>query len=269
MSQREGELIAVKLWEDTPGHCESVPAIQPFCPVNKRSDAAIIIFPGGAYWGLADHEGAGYASFFAENGISAFSVDYRVYPHRFPLELLDARRAVRWVRAHAEEFGIRKDRIAVMGSSAGGHLAALVSTYRGELAFEGVDSVDEESYLPDAQILCYPVICSPSQGSIAHKGSYHNLLESRDPQDQAQLDPSLIADEHTPQAFLWHTAGDEGVNVINSYRYAEKLRVLNVPVEMHIFPYGSHGLGLAEEDPHVAQWSGLLLNWLKLLEWYE
>ena len=71
----------------------------------------------------------------------------------------------------------------------------------------------------------------------------------------------------TPPAFIWHTAGDAGVNVINSYRYAEKLRTLNVPVEMHIFPYGPHGLGLAPKHPHVAQWSGLLLNWLRLLEW--
>lgn len=259
----------MELWQNTPGDCGSVPIIEAWCPSVKRSDAAIVIFPGGAYRGLAAHEGAGYGTFFAENGITAFSVDYRVYPHRFPLELLDARRAVRWVRSHAEKYGIRKDRIAVMGSSAGGHLAALVSTYRNDIDFEGLDSVDDESYLPNAQILCYPVICSPGQGAIAHKGSYYNLLESRDEQVQSIVDPSLIADKQTPQAFIWHTAGDEGVNVINSYRYAEKLRILGVPVEMHIFPYGRHGLGLAEEQPHVAQWSGLLLNWLKLLGWYE
>lgn len=255
------------LWDRTPGLCQTVPRIQPYLPGNKRSDAAVVIFPGGAYRGLADHEGAGYARFLAEQGITAFVVDYRVYPHRFPLELLDARRAVRWVRAHASVYGICKDRIAVMGSSAGGHLAALVSTYRDSIDFEGLDAVDDEDCRPNAQILCYPVICCPAEEGIAHVGSYHNLLESREPMEQAKLDPSRIADSQTPPAFIWHTAGDAGVNVINSYRYAEALRHRNVPVELHIFPYGRHGLGLAPEDPHVAQWSGLLLNWLRLLAW--
>lgn len=256
----------MKLWENTPGFCETQPEIVPYVPKEKRSDAAIVIFPGGAYRGLADHEGEGYAEFLANNGITAFVVKYRVAPHKFPLELLDARRAVRWVRAHAAEYGICKDKVAVMGSSAGGHLAALVSTYRGEVDFEGLDAVDAEDYLPNAQILCYPVICNP-ENDFAHRGSYHNLLESRETEDERKVDPSILADEKTPTAFIWHTAGDAGVNVINSYRYAEKLRTLNVLVEMHIFPYGPHGLGLAENDAHVAQWSGLLLNWLRLLEW--
>lgn len=259
----------MKLWNETPGMHLTEPEIIPYVPEEKRSDAAIVIFPGGAYCGLADHEGAGYAEFLAEQGITAFVVNYRVAPQKFPLELLDARRAVRWVRAHAAEYGICKDKVAVMGSSAGGHLAALVSTYRGTIDFEGLDAVDEEDYLPNAQILCYPVICNPAAEGIAHVGSYHNLLESRERADQVKVDPSLIADEKTPQAFIWHTAGDAGVNVINSYRYAEKLRDLNVPVEMHIFPYGHHGLGLAPKHPHVAQWSGLLLNWLRLLGWLE
>lgn len=256
----------MKLWENTPGFCETQPEIVPYVPKEKRSDAAIVIFPGGAYRGLADHEGEGYAEFLASNGITAFVVNYRVAPHKFPLELLDARRAVRWVRFHAEKFGINKERIAVMGSSAGGHLAALVSTYRDPIDFEDLDAVDAEDYLPNAQILCYPVICNP-ENDFAHRGSYHNLLESRETDEQRKVDPSILADEKTPTAFIWHTAGDAGVNVINSYRYAEKLRTLEVPVEMHIFPYGPHGLGLAPKHPHVAQWSGLLLNWLHLLEW--
>lgn len=256
----------MKLWDNTPGLCQTEPEIIPYLPEKKCSDAAVVIFPGGAYRGLADHEGRGYAEFLNANGISAFVVNYRVAPHRFPLELLDARRAVRWVRFHAAEYGINKDRIAVMGSSAGGHLTALVSTYRGAIDFEGQDEVDREDYLPNAQILCYPVICNPEK-EFAHVGSYHNLLESRETEEQRKVDPSILADEKTPTAFIWHTAGDGGVNVINSYRYAEKLRTLDVPVEMHIFPFGPHGLGLAPKYPHVAQWSGLLLNWLRLLEW--
>ena len=133
---------------------------------QKCSDAAIVIFPGGAYRGLADHEGRGYAEFLNENGITAFVVNYRVAPHKFPLDLLDARRAVRWGRAHAGEYGICKDKIAVMGSSAGGHLTALVSTYRGAIDHEGMDAVDREEYLPNAQILCYPVICNPAEPMV-------------------------------------------------------------------------------------------------------
>ena len=93
----------MKLWENTPGLCLTEPEIVPYVPTDKRSDGAIVIFPGGAYRGLADHEGAGYAKFLADNGITAFVVQYRVTPHKFPLELLDARRAVRWVRTNAEE----------------------------------------------------------------------------------------------------------------------------------------------------------------------
>ena len=96
----------MKLWENTPGFCETQPEIVPYIPSDKRSNGAVVIFPGGAYVGLADHEGEGYAEFLANNGITAFVVKYRVAPHKFPLELLDARRAVRWVRFHAEEYGV-------------------------------------------------------------------------------------------------------------------------------------------------------------------
>ena len=253
----------MNLWNHTPGEAKEIPAITPYLPALQRSDAAVVIFPGGAYAGRAPHEGRGYAEFLAANGITAFDVAYRVAPHRFPLELLDARRAVRWVRAHAEEYGLDKNKIAVMGSSAGGHLAALVSTYRLPIDYEEKDNVDREDYLPNAQILCYPVILSPDEEGLSHAGSYKNLIGERDPLKEKALDPSLNVAEDTPPAFLWHTAEDKGVSVINSYRYATALRLKKVPVEMHIFPYGPHGLGLAPSHPHTAQWSGLLINWLK------
>ena len=104
----------MNLWSNTPGIHETVPGINVWVPENKRSNAAIVIFPGGAYRGHGEHEGAGYAEFLAKNGITAFSVDYRVLPHKFPLELLDARRAVRWVRANADLYGVHKDKIAVI-----------------------------------------------------------------------------------------------------------------------------------------------------------
>ena len=116
----------INLWENTPGKCEEIPSITAYIPENKKSDGAIMILPGGAYVGRAPHEGEGYAKFFAEHGITAFVCDYRVMPHEFPLPLLDSRRAMRFVRYHSEKYGLNKEKIYIMGSSAGGHLAAEV-----------------------------------------------------------------------------------------------------------------------------------------------
>ena len=259
----------MNLWEKAPGQCEEIPGIVPYIPKEKKSRAAVLIFAGGGYWGRVEHEGKVYADFLNEHGITAFCVDYRVHPHIFPLALLDARRAVRFVRAHADEYGIDKDKIAVMGSSAGGHLAANVSTYRKELEFEDIDEIDKECPFPDAQILCYPVISCPAEQDFAHVDSYTTLLGGRDEALERDIDPCLNVSEDTPQAFIWHTANDNYVEVLNSYEYAIKLRRNNVPTEMHIFPDGEHGLGLAKTIPHVAQWSGLLINWFKNLGWLD
>ena len=258
----------MNLWRSTPGLCEEIPTITPYVPERKTSRAAIVIFPGGGYARRAEHEGKGYAEFFTQNGITAFVVEYRVSPHRHPLPLLDARRAVNLVRTQAEEYGIDRDKIAVMGSSAGGHLAALTSTHRGALDFEGVDAREIADAIPNAQILCYPVICPPDPDLIAHVGSYRNLLgDERMEAEKYEVAPNLLADGSAPPAFIWHTANDATVNVINSYRYATVLRERNVSVEMHIFPDGKHGLGLAPGSPHVAQWTGLMLSWLGDLGW--
>lgn len=237
-------------------------------PENRRSDAAVVIFPGGGYHHRAEHEGKGYAEFLSGNGIPAFVVDYRIDPDRFPLPLLDARRGVRFVRANAERFGIDPEKTAVMGSSAGGHLAAMLSTYYQEIPGESEDETDSFSYLPDAQILCYPVILNP-ESEYSHGNSYIHLLGEENAAMAPLLDPVLNASKATPQAFIWHTSSDAGVNVINSYEYAKALRNNDVPVEMHIFPTGKHGLGLAEREPHTAQWSSLMINWFRHLGWLD
>ena len=257
-----------KLWEND----ENSTIIRYFPAKEKKSDAAIVIFAGGGYTHRALHEGDGYAELFSERGIDSFVVDYRVAPEHFPTQLLDARRGVRFVRYYAEKYGIDKEKIAVIGSSAGGHLAALVSTYRGEIEGEGADEIDNECCIPNAQILCYPVI-STVDDTIWHRGSGLNLLGEDNLDLAPSVSPDLIADEKTPQAFIWHTAADSAVNVINSYVYASALRRKNVPVEMHIFPHGPHGLGLAKNNKwvgkcdekilsHVSRWSELLENWL-------
>ena len=252
-----------KLWEKTPGEFVYEPEIAFYPALQKATDATVVIFPGGAYARLAPHEGEGSAQFFNTLGMNAFVVKNRVSPCRFPLPLLDARRAVRFVRANAEKFGIDKDRVAVMGSSAGGHLSALVSTYRGKIDFEGADEIDSEDYLPNGQILCYPVICM-SDERVAHMGSNINLLgEERWRELAPSVDPSLIADEKTPEAFFWHTSDDSAVNVMNTYRYAMRLRELNIPVQVAVYPKGYHGQGLAPAFRLNRNWRIELEGWLR------
>ena len=228
----------------------------------------MLIFPGGGYVHLCDYEGKDYAEYLNTLGITAFVVYYRRDPNYFPLPLLDARRAVRFVRANADKFGVSRDKIAVMGSSAGGHLCAFVCTYTDKIDGEGADEIDKMDFLPNAQILCYPVISSDEE--ISHKWSYMSLLGERYP-ERGKFSPELLVTESTPKAFIWHTAGDQSVPVENSYRYATALSKKGVQCELHIFPFGRHGLALclADDsiDKQVGQWKGLLINWLKLNEW--
>lgn len=246
-----------------------------YAPEEKKSCGAVIIFPGGGYHGRAEHEGKGYAEFLNLHGITAFVVDYRVHPNRFPSPLLDARRAVRYVRFYADKFGIDKDKIAVMGSSAGGHLVSMLCTYREGIEGECVDEIDKEDYLPDKQILCYPVINLYDE-KVTHIGSGDALIgdslhNGGDVMKRMRLSANLHADENTPEAFIWHTFDDELVDVQNTLQYASRLRQVGVCAEVHIFPHGRHGLGLANDanriQPHVAQWGELLIKWFNYIGW--
>ncbi len=250
-----------QLWENVPGMCEEVPQITAYVPKYKQTKGAVVILPGGGYSHRSPNEGEKYARFLADHGVTAFVCDYRVEPHYFPLPLLDARRAMQFVRYHAEEYGLDRNKIYIMGSSAGGHLAALTSTYLKTIPIENPDAIDEEDFLPDGQILCYPVIQLTGNG-IAHFGSGRSLLGADLAEYGEELSPNLIAGEGTPKAFIWHTFADNCVNVKNSLLYAERLKEVHTETELHIFPRGNHGMGLAEELPHVAQWSKLLLKWL-------
>jgi len=263
----------IQMWDTVPALREAAPGenvdiapiLQYFPAEEKKSDATVVILPGGGYIARAEHEGSGYAAYFNSIGMDAFVCHYRVAPNRFPLPLLDARRALRWVRYHAAEYGVDPSKIAIMGSSAGGHLAALTSTYFDPIDYEDEDEIDGTSAMPNATILCYPVCHMPDNTDIAHVGSYENLMgEDR---DYAKVSPDLLVSESTPPAFIWATAADDVVNVTNSYYYAAALRKYNIPCEMHIFPYGNHGQGLAYHLPHVAQWSGLMKNWLGEIGW--
>lgn len=227
----------------------------------KTTEATFIVFPGGGYSGLAGHEGKDYAVFLNELGMDAFVLYYRVTPNYFPKPLMDARRAMRYVRANAARYGIDPERIAVIGSSAGGHLAALVSNYRADIPEEMEDALLSFSPLPNATVLCYPVIAL-SDLAVTHVGSCINLLGAGGLAKAKTVDPRYLIDEKTPPAFLWHTSDDGVVNVINSLRYGEAMRKNGVPFEMHVFPHGNHGLGYTNAPENIKVWVPLLRTWL-------
>lgn len=239
---------------------EFTPTITPYLVNRKEKHGAVIIFPGGGYQGRAHHEGEPVAKWLNTQGISAFVVDYRVSPSRHPAPLADAQRAIRYVRFYAEEWSIDKQKIGILGFSAGGHLASTASTHFSKGCYESSDSIDRESCKPNIVILCYPVI---SFTHFYHGGSVQNLLGNN---SSEQLRISLSNENNvtasTPPTFLWHTADDGAVPVENCLLYAQSLSKNKVPYEMHIFPNGRHGLGLAEEDPVVGKWTNLCENWL-------
>ncbi len=260
-----------------------IPKITYYKAAVKTGGGTVIICPGGAYGFRASHEGHDYAEFFNSEGLDAFVLDYRVAPNKYPAALADARRAVRFVRRGAEKFGINPDKIAIMGSSAGGHLAAHAATYIGELEEEAGDEIDKISCIPNGQILCYPVLdCE------GHAGSYRNLLGDNFDELKDGVTPMMLATDKTPPAYIWHTTADMTVNVCNTYRYATRLKDLGIPAEIHIYTVGGHGLGLANRTApftdtrpdlpndgcvnaasHVKTWAPLLISWLRLFGYYK
>lgn len=231
-----------------------------------HTGAAVVICPGGGYGGLAkDHEGHQPAQWFQEQGVSAFVLQYRLgsQGHHYPTQLADVQRAIRWVRAEASELELDENRIAVMGFSAGGHLASMAATLYDREVYEASDEIDEASARPDFAILCYPVV-SMEKG-VTHGGSRKNLLgpERADDDDFAEtLSSEKNVTENTPPTFLFQTNEDAAVPAENATRFFLALREHGVPVEYHCYQNGPHGVGLYQGDPILGNWSGLLRNWL-------
>ena len=264
----------IRLWEgDAPGALGSrpqdIPTLTPY-PVTTgaKTGASMLIFPGGGYGNLAEHEGTGYAEWFAANGIQAYVLKYRLGSngYRHPVMLNDAARALRMVRAFARRDGLDPARVGVIGSSAGGHLAATLATHFDPASAEGPkldagDAYDRESSRPDLAILCYPVI---SLGEFAHAGSRKNLLgENPPPALVRSLSNELQVTKDTPPTFLWHTVEDKGVLVENSLLFASALRRAGVPFSLHIYELGPHGLGLGRPGRAAPPWADQLLYWFK------
>lgn len=212
----------------------------------------MVVCPGGGYRIHAEHEGAPVAAWLNSIGIAALVLRYRLAPHRHPAGLEDLQQAVQSLRTSR---GIDPTRVGALGFSAGGHLAALAATEQ--------DS-GPGAAVPDILVLGYPRI-SLLTGS---ESSVENLLgPGADPALRRELSIEHRVTAATPPTFAWHTMADEVVDVSHTQLLASTLHEHGVAAEVHLFPDGEHGLGLAADTPGTEQWTALCENWLRRQGW--
>jgi len=242
----------------------SIPTLTLFLPhKNKSNGTAIVICPGGGYHHLAiDKEGYKIAKWLNTLGITAFVLKYRlpndsIMTDKIIGPLQDAQEAIRFVRRNADNYHLDREKIGVLGFSAGGHLAATLSTHYEDQVYEA----DSISAKPDFSILIYPVISM--KNSITHQGSRENLLgisPSQEIIDKYSNEEQVSAS--TPPTFIVHATDDKSVPVENSIYYYLKLKENNVPAELHLYEKGGHGFGLGKVDTSQF-WTEDCAYWLK------
>ena len=257
----------ILLWPDgAPGAIGNADTDKPnltiYLPKDRPTGTGVVVLPGGGYSHLAmDHEGKQIAQWLNNLGVAAFVVQYRYAPYHHPVELGDAKRAMRYVRAHASEFKIAPDRIGIWGFSAGGHLASTLGTHYDAGNPSSADSIERANCRPDFMILAYPVIDPLGR---AAKSSFDNLLgPNADPALVRELSNDLQVTPQTPPTFLVAATDDDIVSVQNSVNFYSALLKAGVPAEMHIYQTGGHGFGLAPTNPKLSSWSLRLADWLR------
>lgn len=241
----------------------SVPTVTVYLPEKERATGtAVLICPGGGYAGLViGKEGYQIAKYFAERGIAAFVLKYRLPSDKIMQDksvgpLQDAQQAIRLIKQHAQQWNIDTGRVGIMGFSAGGHLASTVGTHFDHPVIPGKQLAGVR---PHFMILVYPVISMTD--SLAHPGSRNNLLgKSPSLQSIRLYSNELQVTPQTPPAFLMHAGDDKKVDVDNSILFYEALRHNKVPAEMHIYPKGDHGFVFKMP---LEQWMGLCMEWMK------
>jgi acetyl esterase/lipase len=237
-------------------------------PKRNATGQAVVICPGGGYSILAyEWEGTEVAKLLNSKGIAAFVLKYRlpdvkssVVQHFSPL--LDAKRALRIVRANAGKWNIQKERIGIMGFSAGGHLASTLLTQFDEGDKTSKDSIEQQSSRPDFGVLVYPVISMSKP--IMHSGSRNRLIGSNpDAELAAKYSSELQVKKETPPTFLVHAMDDNGVPMENSLLFFQALKEKGVSGELHVYPYGGHGFGLAVGRGSLENWTMLCVDWIR------
>ncbi len=253
-----------------------IPTITPYLPAaDKVSGTSIVVCPGGGYGGLAGHEGEGYAKWLADNGVAAFVLKYRLGSkgYRHPVMLGDVSRAIRLVRSRAAEWKLDSQRVGVMGSSAGGHLASTAVTHFDAGKADAADAVDRQSSRPDFGVLCYAVISM--EDGVTHGGSKANLLgKDPDPKLVELLSNEKQVTKTTPPCFVWSTQEDKAVPVTNSLRFVAALQQSGVAYDFHVYQKGPHGIGLSEGKNGAAAgdihpWAKDLLFWMRQNNWLK
>lgn len=243
----------------TPGMYTFFPSLQ------ENKGAAVLILPGGGYQRLAYIiSGTQLAKWFNSIGISAFVLNYRL-PTSPDLKekqigpLQDAQRALRIIRSNAEKWSIRPDKIGVMGTSAGGHLAAMVGTSTGDVSAIG-DGLDQTSFLPNFMILVSPVI---TMGGYGHTGSRNSLLGENPSRALIEkYSVELHVKLTTPPAFIVHAFDDKSVSVRNSLMFYQALVDKNISASIHVFPQGAHAIAMRNNPGSTAEWTTLCEMWL-------
>jgi acetyl esterase/lipase len=256
--------LDVPLWPD-----RRRPSMRVVLPTTPRSEAApaIVVFRGGAY-ASSSGSGAGTAEWIATQGMVGIEAAYgaRNTNTFYPANYADGARAIRLVRSRAREWGIDEHRVAVLGYSAGGHLASLVSTQPSVYLDPRDDLASGVSARPDLVVLGYPVISFVDGYSPgAFVGSVDNFFGQNDPNEtlRRQFSNELHVESGHPPVFIWTTADDALVPFTHSKLFAEACRSAGVPVEFTLFPRGPHGMGLALDAPNEARgWTTQLLAWL-------
>ena len=238
---------------------------------TERTRPSVLVIPGGGYEMTSDREAEPIALRFLAAGFNAFVLRYSVWPAVFPTALIEAAEAMTLIRQHAAQWHADPNQVAVIGFSAGGHLAANLATSASDdvLLDYGYRPNDVR---PNALMLAYPVITS---GPFAHRGSFDHLLGERKADSQALDDLSIEKhiDAATPPVFVWHTMTDDCVPVENTLMLIQACKAAGVSVEAHLFPHGGHGLALGTEETAwhgtdgieqcVQSWPELAAQWLK------
>ena len=238
----------------------------------KRYHPSILVLPGGGYCFTSEREADPIALNYLSMGFNAFVLKYSVSPEIYPEALIEASASIALMRRHSDEWFVDVDKIAVIGFSAGGHLAASLATIGNEEKIYKRLNIEKNFNKPNAVILSYPVITSDERYS--HAGSFRALTgDKRSEELYKKLSLENRVTEETPPTFIWHTANDTCVPVMNSLLFAQALSEKKVPFELHIFPDGPHGLSNCnittasasnkrQINPYCERWIELSKKWL-------